>query len=100
MEGLMELFIFARFHAREGEEAALAEVLRRQIRFVRAETGCLMIDAYRSTREPRLFYIHSRWTDETAFEVHAKLPNTLEFLERVRRLIDHELDVTRAQSLG
>jgi hypothetical protein len=28
------------------------------------------------------------------------LPNTLEFLERVRRLIDHELDVTRARSLG
>jgi quinol monooxygenase YgiN len=96
----MELFIFARFHAREGEEAALAEALRRQIRFVRAETGCLIIDAYRSTRDPRLFYIHSRWTDEAAFEVHAKLPNTLEFLERVRRLTDRELDVTRARSLG
>ena len=96
----MELFIFARFHAREGEEPALVEVLRRQIRFVRAETGCLMIDAYRSTRDPRLFYIHSRWTDEAAFEVHAKLPNTLEFLERVRRLTDRELDVTRARSLG
>jgi len=96
----MELFIFARFHAREGEEAALAEVLRRQIRFVRAETGCLMIDAYGSTRDPRLFYIHSRWTDEAAFEVHAKLPNTLDFLERVERLTDRELDVTRARPLG
>ena len=96
----MELVIFARFHARDGQDAALAEVLRRQIRFVRGEPGCLMIDAYRSTRDPRLFYIHSHWTDEAAFEGHAKLPNTLQFLERAQVLIDHDLDVTRARSLG
>jgi quinol monooxygenase YgiN len=100
MEELMELFIFARFHAREGEEPTLAEVLRRQIRFVRGEAGCRMIDAYQSTRDPRLFYIHSRWADEAAFEIHANLPNTLDFLERVERLTDRELDVTRARSLG
>ncbi len=80
----MELVIFARFHARDGQDSALAEVLRRQVRLVRGEPGCLMIDAYRSTRDPRLFYIHSRWADEAAFEVHAELPNTLQFLERVR----------------
>ena len=96
----MELFIFARFHAREGEESALAAVLDEQIRFARGEPGCLMIDAYRSTRDPRLFYIHSRWTDEAAFEVHAELSNTLRFLDRVQPLIDHPLDVTRARPLG
>jgi len=96
----MELFIFARFRAREGQESALAAVLGEQIRFVRGEPGCVMIDAYRSTRDPRLFYIHSRWADEAAFEVHATLPNTFQFLERVRPLIDHELDVTRARPLG
>jgi quinol monooxygenase YgiN len=96
----MELFIFARFHARDGEERALAAVLDRQIRFVRGEPGCLMIDAYRSTRDPRLFYIHSRWVDEAAFEAHAELPNTVEFLERVQPLINHSLDVTRARPLG
>jgi quinol monooxygenase YgiN len=96
----MELFIFARFHAREGEESALAAVLRKQIRFARGEPGCLTIDAYRSTRDPRLFYIHSRWADEAAFEVHAELPNTLQFLDRVQPLIDHPLDVTRARPLG
>ncbi|HEV3175621.1 MAG TPA: antibiotic biosynthesis monooxygenase family protein [Stellaceae bacterium] len=96
----MDLFIFARFHARDGEERALAAVLDRQIRFVRGEPGCLMIDAYRSTRDPRLFYIHSRWVDEAAFEAHAELPNTVEFLERMQPLIDHSLDVTRARPLG
>jgi quinol monooxygenase YgiN len=96
----MELFIFARFHAREGKEAELADLLRRQIRLVRGEPGCLMIDAYRSTRDPRLFFIHSRWVDEAAFQVHANLTDTNEFVARAEALIDHPFDVTRSHSLG
>ncbi len=96
----MDLFIFARFHAREGKEAELAALLRNQVPFARTEPGCLMIDAYRSTRDPRLFYIHSRWADEAAFEAHAELRNTVEFIGRVEPLIDHPLDVTRSRPLG
>ncbi|HEX2569114.1 MAG TPA: hypothetical protein VH877_06090 [Polyangia bacterium] len=29
---------------------------------------------FRSTRDPRLFYLHSRWVDEAAFDLHATLP--------------------------
>jgi len=36
----MELFIFARFHAREGEEAAVAAALRDVIGPSRAEPDC------------------------------------------------------------
>ena len=52
------------------------------------------IHGFRSTREPRLFYIHSRWVDEAAFDKHSGLPHTVEFLERAEALIDHPLDVT------
>ena len=62
----MQLFIFARFHAREGEEAAVAAALRDVVLPTRAEPGCLAINAFRSVRDPRLFYIHSRWVDKTA----------------------------------
>lgn len=96
----MELFIFARFHAREGKEVELADLLGRQIRFARGERGCLMIDAYRSTRDPGLFHIHSRWTDEAAFQVHADLANTVAFVARAEALIDHPFDVTRSRPLG
>jgi quinol monooxygenase YgiN len=47
-----------------------------------------------------LFYIHSRWTGEEAFETHAALPHTVRFLERVEQLIDHPLDVTRTELIG
>jgi quinol monooxygenase YgiN len=95
----MELFIFARFHAREGQEAEVAAALREQVPPVRSEPGCLAIAAYRSIRDPLLFWIHSRWVDEAAFEVHAELPRTRRFVEKMERRIDHPFDVTRAHSI-
>jgi len=93
----MELHIFARFRARQGHSDALATVLREQVTGVRDEPGCLQIEAHRSIRDARLFYIYSRWTDEAAFERHAALPRTAAFIERAQSLIDHPFDVTRAR---
>jgi quinol monooxygenase YgiN len=53
--------------------------------------------SFQATRDPRLFYIHSRWTSEAAFEHDAELPRTVRFLEQVQPLIDHPLDITRAR---
>lgn len=96
----MELFIFGRFHARPGNERFVAEALDAMLGPTRGEVGCLSIHTFRSTRDPRLFYVHSRWTDEGAFETHAGLPHTVRFIERVEPLIDHPLDVTRAVLIG
>jgi len=92
----MELFIFARFHARAGGEQGVEEAIRDVAGPTREESGCLSYHVFRSTRDPRLFYIHSRWRNEAAFDTHADLPHTVRFLERVEPLIDHPLDVTRA----
>ena len=96
----MELFIFARFHARPGHEEAVESALRDTVSPSREEGGCLSIHAFRSVRDRRLFYIHSRWKDEAAFEVHAGLPHTVRFVERVAPLIDHSLDVNRTERIA
>jgi len=96
----MDLVIFARFHARAGQEQVLASVLREQVKPVRNEPGCIEIGAYASARDHRLYFIHSRWTDGAAFEAHANLPRTLQFIEPVEGLIDHALDVSRAQKIA
>lgn len=96
----MELYIFARFHARPGQEEAVESALRDTVAPSREEPGCLSIHAFRSVRDRRLFYIHSRWKDEAAFEVHAGLPHTVRFIERVAPLIDHPLDVNRTERLA
>jgi quinol monooxygenase YgiN len=96
----MEVFIFARFHARPGNESAVAEALLDVLAPSREEPGCLSIHAFRSMRDPQLFYIHSRWKDEAAFDRHAGLPHTVRFVERAEPLIDHAFDVTRAGQIG
>ncbi len=96
----MELAIIARFHAREGMEASVKAAIVAVSKPTRAEPGCLAYAAYRSIRDPRLFFIHSRWRDEAAFEHHADLPHTVEFLARVEPLIDHPFDIARAHQFA
>ena len=96
----MELVIIARFHSREGSEGTVASALREQVLKVRAEPGCLEIGAYVSTRDSRLFFIHSRWIDEAAFNVHAELANTVQFVERMEQLIDCPFDVSRVRAIA
>ncbi|MGH7306616.1 MAG: putative quinol monooxygenase, partial [Candidatus Rokuibacteriota bacterium] len=57
------------------------------------------LEDFQSIRDPQLFFVHSRWKDEAAFEHHAQLPHTVRFLERVARLIDHRLDVARTKRI-
>lgn len=95
-----ELYIFARFHARAGAEAALLAALEAVAAPTRAEPGCRSFAVFRSTRDPALFYVHSRWADEAAFDLHAALPHTVRFLADVAPLIDHALDVTRARQIA
>lgn len=96
----MELFVFARFHARAGVERDVADALLEVLAPTRAEPGCLAIHAFRSSRDARLYYIHSRWKDDAAFERHAGLPHTMRFMARVEPLIDHPLDVARTELIG
>jgi quinol monooxygenase YgiN len=96
----VELVIIARFHARDGKEEAVAATLREQVGPVREEPGCLEIGAFASTRDPRPFFIHSRWVDEAAFEVHAELPRTIRFVEIMEALIDHPFEASRVQKIG
>jgi quinol monooxygenase YgiN len=96
----MELFIFARFHARPGSEEAVAAALRDVVAPSREEPGCLSIQAFRSIRDPQLHYIHSRWSGEAAFGYHASRPHTGRFLERMEPLLDHPPEITRAEPIG
>jgi len=93
----MELVTFIRFHARDGAEAEVAAAICDVVPPSRAESGCLMIHGFASVRDPRLFYIHSRWRDEAAFELHATLAHTVSFVQRMTPLIDHPFEVTRTR---
>lgn len=96
----MELYAFVRLHVGTERESEFEETLREVLRASRGEAGCLEIHGYRSIRDGRLFYIHSKWKDEGSFEVHAKMAHTVNFLKKVEALIDQPLEVTRTGRMG
>ena len=95
----MELFLFARFHARPGNEAALRDAIEAVEAPTKLEPGCLGYGAFRSLRVPGEFYVHSRWRDQAAFDLHASLPHTQRFVAAVEPLIDHPLSVSLTEPL-
>ncbi len=96
----MSFAIFGRFHAHEGAEEKLLEAIREVSELSRNEPGCLRLHWYRGKSDSRLFIVCSEWTNEEAFDLHAKLPHTVQFLNSVPELIDHPLEpVTRTETV-
>jgi quinol monooxygenase YgiN len=96
----MELYIIGEFRAREGNEIAVEAAIAKVIPKSRRESTCLGINAYRSNKDSARFFIHSRWRDEPAFEAHALLPHTVEFLKTVAPLLTHEVEVARLSQIA
>jgi len=64
------------------------EALREVTGPTREEAGCLSFHTFRSMRDRRLFYTHSRWVDEAAFPEHAQCHIRLRFLKRMDALLE------------
>jgi len=95
----MGLFMFGRFRAREGQQAALEAAMLVSVAAARNNPGCLGIDVFRSLDDPQLYWVHSQWTDEEAFEAHIKSPQTAHFIDQVQDLITHQVDVARTYKI-
>ena len=96
----MSLYIFARFEARPGKQLQLLDEMMLILEPTRAEAGCVRIHLYESTRDPLVFFIHSEWTDEAAFDAHAELHHMRRFLGLVDELITHPLQAVRTKQIG
>ena len=65
------LTVVARLRAAKGKGDALAALLSEQAAVVlKAEPGCLVYRAHRSTRDPELFLFYETYSDDAAFEAH------------------------------
>ena len=95
-----DLYIIGEFQARPGQERAVEAAILKVVPPTRLEATCLGITAYRSNRDAARFFIYSRWRDEAAFEAHALLPHTVEFLASIAPLLTHEVEVARLSPIA
>jgi quinol monooxygenase YgiN len=93
----MPLYIFARLDPQPGKELQVRDALMRVLEPTRAEPGCLRIHVYASTRGPVVFFIHSEWIDEAAFDAHVELPHTQ---RAVGRLLTNPLHAVRTKEIA
>jgi quinol monooxygenase YgiN len=47
-----------------------------------------------------VFAVHSEWVDEAAFELHAAMPHTVQFLAAAEALLTHRLHGLRLRQVG
>jgi quinol monooxygenase YgiN len=93
------MFVFVRLHAAPSRADAIRAALNKVVTASRVEAGCVRIDAFQSMRDPRLFFIHSVWKDAEAFDLHATLPHTLEFIDTVDAFVDEPRQVARTRQI-
>jgi quinol monooxygenase YgiN len=96
----MPLHLIARFHVRAGAEPAAEEALREVAIATRGEPGCLDFQALHAIHDPALFYIHSTWRDEAAFNAHSDLPHTVRYIESIDGLIDQPREISLTELLS
>jgi quinol monooxygenase YgiN len=96
----MPLYIFARLEPRPGKELQLRDELMRVVEPTRAESGCVRIHLYESTRGPLTWFIHSEWIDEAAFDAHIALPHTERLIAAVDDLATQPLQAVRTKRIG
>ncbi len=96
----MSLYIVARIDALPGQEQAVLAELKRVIVPTRAEAGCLRVHVYQSRRESVVFFIHSEWKDEAAFDAHVKLLHTQQFIAAVETLVTNPVHAVRCNEIA
>ena len=96
----MPLHTFVRFEPIAGKEQQLREELKSLLEPTRAEPGCIRIHLYEALRDPLVFYIHSEWVDEAAFDAHPELPHMTRFLSLVKELVTHPVKGLRTREIG
>jgi quinol monooxygenase YgiN len=95
----VEIYVFARLHARPGMRQELHDAMFAVQGPTRKEMGCLGYGAFGSVLDPDEFYIQSHWQDMVAFESHAQQPHTVMFVETVEKLVDHPFKVTLSEKM-
>jgi quinol monooxygenase YgiN len=93
------LYFFAQFHAAPGNEIAVEAALRKVAAASHEEAGCRDFHVFRASRDGARFVIHSIWADEAAFDLHATLLHTVEFLAAVNGLVDRPPELCRTEMI-
>ncbi len=84
----MAYVVAATYRTKEGEEEKVREILETTVPLSRAEPGCLMFQAHRSTDDPRVFFLYEQYVDERGYQAHMETEHFRQYIrgEAIPRL--------------
>ena len=85
--------LIARLVAREGQEAALVEVMAAVVPAVLKEPGCLTYTAHESRERPGTIVMYEIWESQAALDVHAGGANFRALAARFDELLSEPLAI-------
>lgn len=65
-----------------GHEEQALELFRTMTTHTRAEPGCRMYVAHRSTTEPRKFFLYEQYNDQAALDAHRAAPYFQQYVQQ------------------
>jgi quinol monooxygenase YgiN len=87
MNKKQQLIVTIGFRAKPGKSAELESELRNRVPISRTEAGTLDYRLYRSTSDPAVFFLFSRFTSEKTFDIHLYQPHSLSLLAELEGLL-------------
>ncbi|MGN6367041.1 MAG: putative quinol monooxygenase [Phycisphaerae bacterium] len=76
------------FRAKPGKASDLERELRNRVPITRTEAGVLDYRLYRSTTDPNVFFLFSRYASEKSFDVHLYQPYSLSMMAEYEALLE------------
>ncbi len=74
------IVVVAEYHVAEGNEEAVAELLKVWAPMALEEDGCKAFIVNRSLEDPRRFMLYEQYVDQAAFDFHANRPEFKEIV--------------------
>ena len=74
------IVVVAEYHVAEGNEEAVAELLKVWAPMAREEAGCKAFIVNRSLEDPRRLMLYEQYVDQAAFDFHANRPEFKEIV--------------------
>jgi quinol monooxygenase YgiN len=86
----MAYVVCATWTARDGEEEAVLDAIRRLMAESPKEPGMLVYQAHRDPANPAVFFLYEQYTDESAYQAHLETDHFKQwgFGDAIPRLAD------------
>ena len=92
---MSELYVTARFMAKNDKVVELIKVLKELASETRKESGCLDYGYYQSADNPTVFTSFEIWTDSHSEVAHWETQHLKDALTKLSHLMDGEAEVTK-----